>query len=149
MSDGLEQVPKSDLSSKGRVSYSSHEQVFAANSEKIVKNSLLINRNPPTNAQTYQEAADPCFDSIHKDYKQTKVNEKTMKGIVSKRLEGFPVILWSLESFIKWVKAEAERVAFEVTVTRRNKSNEDHWSKIKQAFKAELERIIQHRQAKS
>lgn len=144
MSDGLEQVPKTGFTTKS-TSFSPQRSFFSTDSDTI-KNSLSISRHPPEKAQAYQETANASFETIDKDYKQAKFNNYKLKGLVSGRLEGFPVILWDLKAFIKWVKAEAKRVAFEVSITRRNQYQEDQWSKAKKAFQAELDRLNQQRQ---
>ncbi len=118
---------------------------------QLENNSLLsIKRSSPGNSSSCQEVADSRFNSINEAYTQAKIvyTDTAMKGRGSKRLDGFPIILWNLSAFIKWVKAEAERVKFEVTITRRNEYHKNQWSQAKQAFQAELDRINLQRQAK-
>lgn len=92
-----------------------------------------------------QEVAYKQFTQINKDYERARIiyTETAMRGRGSKKVNGMPCILWDLKAFMKWVKAEAERVAFEVKISRQNEYHRDYWSAIKDAFKAELDRIRQ------
>lgn len=94
-----------------------------------------------------QEVANKQFTQISTDYERARIiyTDTAMKGRGSKNLNGMPCLLWDLKAFMRWVKAEAERVAFEVKTSRQNEYHRDYWSAVKDAFKAELDRIRQTR----